>query len=105
MPRRRVDTERWQPRLWSVLIGLLLLVLYVIAFIVRNDEQITIHFILFSSNISLIWEIVFVFALGLLGGVLLSQVYRRRRAQRGGQPADGVRDLGRGGKAEGKARG
>ena len=105
MPRRRLDTERWQPRLWSVLIGLLLLALYVIAFIVRNDEQITIHFILFSATISLIWEIVFVFALGLLGGVLLSQFSRRRRAQSGGQPPDSVRDLGGRGKAEGEARG
>jgi hypothetical protein len=87
-----------------VLIGLLLLALYVIAFIVRNDEQITIHFILFSANISLIWEIVFVFALGLLGGVLLSQFSRRRRAQSGGQAPDGVRDLGRRGEAEGQAR-
>ena len=105
MPRGRLDTERWQPRLWSVLIGLLLLALYVIAFIVRNDEQITIHFILFSANISLIWEIVFVFALGLLGGVLLSQFSRRRRAQGRGQPPDSVRDLGGRGKAEGEARG
>jgi uncharacterized membrane protein YciS (DUF1049 family) len=87
-----------------VLIGLLLLALYVIAFIVRNDEQITIHFILFSANISLIWEIVFVFALGLLGGVLLSQFSRRRRAQSGGKPPDGVPDLGRRGEAEGQAR-
>src|SRR4029453_2440379 len=61
-------------------------------------------FILFSANISLIWEIVFVFALGLLGGVLLSQFSRRRRAQGRGQPADGVGDLGRRGKAEGEAR-
>jgi uncharacterized membrane protein YciS (DUF1049 family) len=88
-----------------VLIGLLLLVLYVIAFIVRNDTQITIHFILFSASVSLIWEIVFIFALGLLGGVLLSQLYRRRRAQSGGQPADRVRDLGRGGEAERKSGG
>jgi uncharacterized integral membrane protein len=105
VPRRRVDTEQWQPRLWSVLIGLLLLALYLIAFVVRNDEQITIHFILFSASISLIWEIVFVFALGLLGGVLLSQLARRRRAQRGGQPADRGGDLSRGGKAEGETRG
>jgi uncharacterized integral membrane protein len=90
--RRRLDSEQWQPRLWSVLIGLLLLTLYVIAFIVRNDEQITIHFILFSATISLIWEIVFIFVLGLLGGVLLSQIYR---GQRGPQASDGVGDLGR----------
>jgi uncharacterized integral membrane protein len=102
--RRGLDTERWQPRLWSILIGLLLLVLYLIAFIVRNDTKITIDFILFTAAVSLIWEIVFVFALGLLGGVLLSQIARRRR-QRAGQPADRGPDLSGRGEAEGKARG
>jgi uncharacterized integral membrane protein len=82
--RRRVDTEQWQPRLWAVLVGLTLLALYVIAFIVKNDDQIDI--------VSLIWVIVFLLALGVLGGVLLSQLsrWRRRRAKRAGQPGGSV---------------
>jgi len=79
--RRRVDTERWQPRLWAVLVGLTLLALYVIAFIVRNDDKIEIDFVLFTATVSLIWEIVFILAIGVLGGVLLSQLNRRRRAR------------------------
>ena len=82
MFRRRVDTEQWQPRLWAVLVGLTLLALYVIAFIVKNDDEIEIDFVLFTATVSLIWEIVFILALGLLGGVLLSQIYRRRGRQR-----------------------
>jgi uncharacterized integral membrane protein len=64
-----------------VLVGFLLLALYVIAFVVKNDDRIRIDFVLFSASVSLIWVMVFVFALGFLGGVLLSQLYRRRRGQ------------------------
>lgn len=82
MVRRRVDTERWQPRLWAILLGLTLLALYLIAFVVRNDDEIEIDFVLFKATVSLIWEIVFILALGVLGGVLLSQLNRRRFDQR-----------------------
>lgn len=64
-----------------MLVGFLLLALYVIAFVVKNDKRIKIDFVLFSASVSLIWVMVFVFALGFLGGVLLSQLYRRRRQQ------------------------
>jgi uncharacterized integral membrane protein len=79
---RRFGADESQARLWSFLAGLLLLVLYVIAFIVKNDDRIKIDFVLFSTSISLIWEIVFIFALGFLGGVLLAQIHRRRGQQR-----------------------
>jgi uncharacterized integral membrane protein len=75
---RRLGAEEWQPRLWAVLVGLLLIAVYLIAFVVKNDDRIEIDFVLFKSTVSLIWEIVFVLALGVLGGVLLSQLYRRR---------------------------
>ncbi|HET6642398.1 MAG TPA: LapA family protein [Gaiellaceae bacterium] len=82
MARRPLDSEESHRRLWAVLIGLLLLALYVIAFIVKNDDRIKIDFVLFSASISLIWEIVFILALGFLGGVLLAQIHRRRGQQR-----------------------
>jgi uncharacterized integral membrane protein len=75
---RRFGADEWQARLWAILVGLFLIALYVIAFIVKNDDQIEIDFVLFSSTVSLIWEIVFILVLGVLGGVLLSQIYRRR---------------------------
>lgn len=64
-----------------MLVGFLLLALYVIAFVIKNDDRIKIDFVLFSASVSLIWVMVFVFALGFLGGVLISQLYRRRRGQ------------------------
>ena len=75
---RRFGADEWQARLWAILVGLFLIALYVIAFIVKNDDQIQIDFVLFTSTVSLIWEIVFILVLGVLGGVLLSQIYRRR---------------------------
>jgi uncharacterized integral membrane protein len=83
---RRLGADEWQARLWAIIVGLFLLALYVIAFIVKNDEQIEIDFVLFTSRISLIWEIVFILTLGVLGGVLLSQFYRRRGRQERREP-------------------
>jgi len=71
--------EDWQPRLYAILIGLVLIAAYVIAFIVKNDDRINLDFVLFSAQISLIWLIILLLAIGFLGGVLVSQLYRRRR--------------------------
>ena len=90
MVRRPVDTEQWHPRFWAVLLGLALLAIYAIAFVVRNDDQIEIDFVLFKATVSLIWAMVFMIAIGLLGGVVLSQLYRRRRRLRGSEPPDSV---------------
>lgn len=78
---RRFGADEWQGRLWAILVGLFLIAVYVIAFVVKNDKEIKIDFVLFSAQISLIWEIVLILALGVLGGVLLSQIYRRRGRQ------------------------
>jgi uncharacterized integral membrane protein len=92
--RRRVDSEQWQPRLWAVLVGLTLLAIYVIAFVVRNDDETKIDFVLFTATISLIWLIIFMIAIGVLGGVLLSQLYRRRLSMRARKSGDALGDRG-----------
>ena len=83
---RRLGADQWQGRLWAVIVGLFLIAIYLIAFVVKNDDRIEIDFVLFKATISLIWEIVFILALGVLGGVLLSQIYRRRRGNDRGEP-------------------
>ncbi len=70
--------ETWQPRLWALLIGLLLVAAYVIAFVIQNDERIDVSFVLWTARASLIWVILLSLALGALAGVLGSQLYRRR---------------------------
>ena len=78
--RRRPDgpIEDWQPRLYAILVGLLVIVAYVIAFIIKNSDRVKIDFVLFSTHTSLIWLIILLLAIGSIVGVLLSQLYRRR---------------------------
>ena len=87
--RRQGGLDEFQPRLWLILVGLLAIFSYVIAFVVKNDGSIKIDFIFFSATVSLIWEIVLMLGIGVLGGVLLSQLYRRRR-QKPGETPDGL---------------
>jgi uncharacterized integral membrane protein len=88
--RRRAEgpLEDWQPRLYAILIGLVLIVAWLIAFIVKNNDNVKIDFVLFAGHTSLIWLIILLLAIGFLGGVLLSQVYRRRRQLGGGAKED-----------------
>jgi uncharacterized integral membrane protein len=83
-PRRpRIDTgevsDRWQPRLYLRLILLGLLVAYAIAFILENRKQVNVHFVLATASVSLVWLILLALGVGLLGGILLAQLERRRR--------------------------
>jgi uncharacterized integral membrane protein len=84
IPRRlgRDELEHWQPRLWIVLVALLLLVAYVIAFVVENHKEVAVHFVLATAHVSLIWLILLSVAIGFVGGVLLSQLVRRRATRR-----------------------
>jgi uncharacterized integral membrane protein len=107
----RAEEDRpstWQPWLY-VKIGLLLLVLvWGIAFVVENNKQINVHFVLATAKVNQLWAMLLLFAVGLLGGVLISQLYRHRRraqlAQKGGKARDTRSDVGGRDKAEGKTR-
>jgi uncharacterized integral membrane protein len=71
--------RQWQPHLYVWLILLGLLIAYGIAFVLENNKHVHVHFVLATAQVSLIWLILLSVALGLLLGVLLSQLYRRRR--------------------------
>ncbi|HEU5215840.1 MAG TPA: lipopolysaccharide assembly protein LapA domain-containing protein [Gaiellaceae bacterium] len=90
VPRRpRIDTEevadRWQPRLYLRLIVLGLLVAYAIAFVLENRKQVSVHFVLATARVSLVWLVLLALAVGLVGGILLAQLERRRRRSRSRQ--------------------
>ena len=85
-PRRRVELEHWQPRLWLVVVGLLVLVVYLIAFVTQNSDEIRIDFVLFTASVSLIWLMLLGLAIGFVGGALVSQLYGRRTRRRSGRP-------------------
>jgi uncharacterized integral membrane protein len=74
--------RQWQPRLYLRIILLGLLVAYGIAFVLENNKRINVHFVLATASVSLIWVILLSVALGLLLGVLLSQLSRRRRRRK-----------------------
>jgi uncharacterized integral membrane protein len=76
--------ETFQPRLWLVVGGLVLIGAWVVAFIAENNKHVTVHFVLFSAETSVIWVMLLTLAIGLVAGLLLSQLVRRRsRKQRG----------------------
>ena len=55
---------------------------------VENNKQVSVHFVFATARISLIWTILLSLAIGLLAGLLSSQLYRRRR-RRGAAPKAG----------------
>ena len=55
---------------------------YLIAFVVGNDEQASVNFVFADATTSLIWVILLSLLAGLVGGVLLSQLHRRRQTRR-----------------------
>jgi uncharacterized integral membrane protein len=85
--RRGIDPETretFQPRLWLAVVGLVLIGAFIVAFIAENNKRVTVHFVLFSAHSSVIWVILLTLAIGVAGGLLLSQLVRRRgRKQRG----------------------
>ena len=72
----------WQPRLWVTLGLLILIVGYLIAFVAGNTKEASVDFVFGEARTSLIWVILLSLLAGLVGGVLLSQLFRRRQARR-----------------------
>ena len=87
-PRKpHVDTEQleenWQPKLYGRLLALIALGAYVIAFVLENRRSVNLHFVFVTASVSLVWLVLLALALGVVGGILLAQLERRRR-RRGG---------------------
>jgi uncharacterized integral membrane protein len=87
-PRPEEDSARdealreWQPRLYITIVALLLVLAYAIAFVLENRKDVSLHFVFGTAQVSLIWLILLSIGLGVLAGVLLSQLHRRRRRRR-----------------------
>jgi hypothetical protein len=98
----------WQPLLYLKIALLALAIAYVVAFVVENTKQIRVHFVFASANVHLIWEILLLLGVGVVGGVLLSQLYRHRRRgalmKKSRKPRDTGANVGGRDKAEGKPR-
>ena len=99
MPRRKLDSPdrheaTVQPKLWIFLGLLALVVAYLIAFALKNNERSEVDFVFWTARTSQVWVILVSLGIGLLGGMLLSQLYRHRQrrglggAQKPAQPLD-----------------
>ena len=73
--------DSYQPRLWVSLAALVVLGAYVLYFIAANDDEVSVDFLFFEARTGLIWVILLSLAIGILAGVLLSQLYRKRSAR------------------------
>jgi uncharacterized integral membrane protein len=78
--REREFDQHWQPKLWLTIGVLILIAAYLIAFVVGNSDDASVNFIFAEARTSLIWVILLSLLAGLIGGILLSQLYRRRQA-------------------------
>ena len=69
------------PRFYATLTAFLFFIAYSIAFIVGNDKHISIDFVFATANVSVVWMILLLLAVGLVGGILLVELYRHRRSK------------------------
>ena len=74
--------ENWQPKLYARLIALVLLAAYAVGFVLENRKSVSLHFVVVTANVSLVWLILLSLAVGFVVGILLSQLERRRRRRR-----------------------
>ena len=79
----RIDEGR---KFYVWLVVFALLVAYAVAFILENDSSITVHFVFATAHVSLVWLILLALAVGLVAGLLLPKLERRRRRRRSHEP-------------------
>ena len=79
LAKRREGARSFQPGLWLRLLPAGAAVVYLAFFIGLNTHHVKVSFVVASTRVSLIWVVLLSGALGIVLGVLLSQLYRFRR--------------------------
>jgi uncharacterized integral membrane protein len=79
LAKRREGARSFQPGLWLRLLPAGASVVYLAFFIGLNTHRVKVSFVFSSTRVSLIWVVLLSGALGIVLGVLLSQLYRFRR--------------------------
>jgi uncharacterized integral membrane protein len=74
--------QTFQPGLWSRLIVVGLVAVYLLLFVVLNTRHVPVKFVFTSTSVSLIWVILLSLIAGVVLGVLLSQLHRHRTRKR-----------------------
>jgi uncharacterized integral membrane protein len=84
-PEQQADEQplrEWQLRLYLTIITIGLVLAYGVAVVLENNKHVSLHFVFATARVSLVWLVLLSVALGMLLGVLVSQLYRRRRRRR-----------------------
>lgn len=79
LAKRREGARSFQPGLWLRLLPAGAAAAYLAFFIGLNTHRVSVSFVFSSTRVSLIWVVLLSGVLGLVLGVLLSQLYRFRR--------------------------
>ena len=81
--RERVANVRRDPdlRVWIRVAALVALAAYLVAFILENSKSRPLHFVFATAHVSQDWLILLSAVIGVVIGVLASQVAHRRRAR------------------------
>jgi uncharacterized integral membrane protein len=80
--RLEESRQTFQPALWAQLAVIGIVAVYALLFVVLNAHRVKVSFVVVSTRVSLIWVILLSLAAGLVLGVLLSQLHRRRQRRR-----------------------
>jgi uncharacterized integral membrane protein len=72
----------FQPGLWTRLVPIAAVGVFLILFIVLNTRQSKVDFVFTSTHVSTIFLILLPLGIGILLGVLLSQLYRHSKRRR-----------------------
>ena len=82
--RDRVEGVRQDPdlRVWARVVALVAVAGYLVAFVLENSNHHPLHFVFLTRNVSTIWLILLSVLIGLVAGVLASQVAHRRHERR-----------------------
>lgn len=78
-PKRR---KTFQPGLWTRLVPIAIVSAYLILFIAFNTRMATVDFVFTSTRVSTIFLILLPLGIGIVLGVLLSQLYRHSKRRR-----------------------
>ena len=69
--------RRRNPKGRAALIIALVLVAYVVLFLILNSQSVTVHFVVFTTRLSLFWALALAAGSGVLVGLLIA--HRRNR--------------------------
>ena len=82
--RDRVEGVSQDPdlRVWARVLVLVFVAGYLVAFVLENSTHHPLHFVFLTRNVSTIWLILLSVLIGIVFGILVSQLAHRRHARR-----------------------